>query len=243
MSRNEKVETLMESKMNRRTLGVGAAGVAGAAAIAGTIGSSIAPQSAVAQDDFSNTLKLALAAATNVDLNPVGVRTLDSFWLKSNVYDPLVVLSPSWDEVEPALAESYEVSEDGLVYTFHLRQGVTWHDGEAFTADDVVFTYTTILTQALGSTWAADLMIIEGAQEYFDGTAETISGLVAVDDNTVTFTLLTPNSPFIYSVLTLHSMIPEHVWSGVSPEDLAKPVTWDTGHVGNRPFPVCGVPA
>ena len=235
MSQDEKVETMKNARMNRRSLGAGAAGLAGAAALAGKIGG-IAPQSALAQDDFSNTLKLSLAAATNVDLNPVGVRTLDSFWLDSCIYDPLVVLSPSWDEVEPALAESYEVSEDGLVYTFHLRQGVTWHDGEAFTASDVVFTYSTILTQALGSTWAADLMIIEGAQEYFDGTAETISGIVAVDDYTVTFTLLRPNSPFVFSVLTLHTMIPEHVWGGMSAEDLAKPVTWDEGHIGTGPF-------
>ena len=235
MTNEERLGTMMETKVNRRTLGAGAAGVAGAAALAGKLGG-ISAQRAFAQDDDSNTLKLSLAAATNVDLNPVGVRTLDSFWLDSCIYDPLVVLSPSWNEVEPALAESYEVSDDGLVYTFHLRQGVSWHDGETFTADDVLFTYHTILTQALGSTWAADLMIISGAQEYFDGTAETITGIEAVDDYTVTFTLLRPNAPFVTAILTLHTMIPEHVWSGMTPEDLAKPVTWDTGHIGTGPF-------
>lgn len=235
MSRKDTVETITNAKMNRRSLGLGAAGVAGAAAITGKLGG-LSPQGALAQDDFSNTLKLSLAAATNVDLNPIGVRTLDSFWLNSCIYDPLVVLSPSWDEVEPALAESYEVSEDGLVYTFHLRQGVTWHDGEAFTADDVQFTYTTILTQELGSTWAADLQIIAGATEYFEGTADSISGIEIVDDHTITFTLVRPNSPFITATLTQNTIIPEHVWGGLTPEDLAKPVTWDTGHIGTGPF-------
>ena len=46
--------------------------------------------------------------------------------------------------MQPDLAESWDISGDGLTYTFHLRQNVTWHDGEPFTADDVLFTYDAI---------------------------------------------------------------------------------------------------
>src|SRR5690606_23767518 len=57
-----------------------------------------------------------------------------------HVNEGLTKFSPT-GEIVPGLAESWEVSDDNLTYTFHLRDGVTWHDGEAFTADDVVFTF------------------------------------------------------------------------------------------------------
>ena len=235
MTNEERLGTMMDSKLNRRTLGVGAAGVAGAAALVGKLGG-ISAQRAFAQDDDSNTLKLTIGASANVGLNPIGIRTLGAFYLQSCIYDGLVQSSPDWNSVEMGLAESFDVSDDGTVYTFHLREGVTWHDGEAFTADDVLFTYHTMLKQAIGSYMASTMFIVDGAEAYFNGEAETISGIEAVDDNTVTFTLTAPNAPFTFSILTQHSIIPEHIWSGVSDEDLTKPGTWESGHVGTGPF-------
>jgi len=55
-----------------------------------------------------------------------------------NIYEGLLRYSTDLEPM-PQLAESWEVSDDGRTYTFHLREGVTWHDGEAFTAEDVVF--------------------------------------------------------------------------------------------------------
>jgi peptide/nickel transport system substrate-binding protein len=220
-------------RLNRRTLAQGTAAV-GAAAMSAKLG--LSPQAARAQDDDSNTLKLPLAASTNVDLNPIGIRTLGAFYLQSCIYDGLVMSSPSWDEVEPGLAETWDVSEDGLVYTFNLRQGVKWHDGEDFTADDVVFTYHTMLKKDIGSYMASTMFIVDGAEAYFNGEAETISGIEAVDDHTVTFTLTGPNAPFAFSILTQHSIIPEHVWKDVTVEDMVKPGTWETGQIGTGPF-------
>ena len=70
-----------------------------------------------------------------------------------------------------------------------LRQGLTWHDGEPFTAKDVDFTYHMIGVPGVGpavflSTFVGTMV---GAQEYIDGTAERISGLTVVDDSTVSF--------------------------------------------------------
>jgi len=230
--REHLASALTSHRLNRRQLAGGAAGV-GAAAIAAKAG--LAPQRAMAQDD-ANTLKLTLAASTNVDLNPIGIRTLGAFYLQSCIYDGLVMSSPSWDEVEPALAESFDVSEDGLIYTFHLRQGVKWHDGEDFTADDVVFTYHTMLNKDIGSYMASTMFVVDGAEAYFNGEAETISGIEAVDDHTVTFTLHEPNAPFTFSILTQHSIIPEHVWKDVPAEEMVKPGTWETGQIGTGPF-------
>ncbi|MDD6614758.1 MAG: ABC transporter substrate-binding protein [Lachnospiraceae bacterium] len=74
------------------------------------------------------------------------------------------------------LAESYEYDETAMKYTFHLRDGVKWHDGEVFSAEDVVFTYEEILNdETLGTSLRTDY--------------EDIAGITAVDDHTVEFTM------------------------------------------------------
>lgn len=233
MTRERDLGTAFEARVSRRGLLVG--GAAAGAAMAVTAGPR-AFQRAAAQGTTGGTLKLPLSAATNVDLNPIGVRTLGAFYLQSCIYDGLVVSSASWDEVEPALAETWDISEDGLTYTFNLRKGVTWHDGEPFTSADVAFTYKTILTKAVGSYFANSLTTIAGAQAYLDGTADAIEGIKAVDESTIQFVLTEPNAPFAFSILTQHSIVPEHVWKDVTPEDLAKPGTWEKGQIGTGPF-------
>ena len=63
----------------------------------------------------------------------------------SYLFEGLTETSWLTDEVEPALAESWEVSDDGLTWTFHIRRDVKWHDGEPFTAHDVDFTFNRII--------------------------------------------------------------------------------------------------
>ena len=70
--------------------------------------------------------------------------------LASLVFSGLTRLGPEGD-VLPDLAESWEISDDGLVYTFHLRRDVVWHTGAAFTAEDAVFTYAMLADSELGS--------------------------------------------------------------------------------------------
>ena len=62
-----------------------------------------------------------------------------------HLFEGLTLTSWLTDAVEPELAESWERSEDGLTWTFYLRQDVTWHDGEPFTAHDVDFTFNRII--------------------------------------------------------------------------------------------------
>ena len=71
-----------------------------------------------------------------------------SFEVLENVYDTLVEPDDNL-EMRPALAESWDVSPDQLTWTFHLRQGVTFHDGSLFTADDVVYSYRRIIDEEL----------------------------------------------------------------------------------------------
>jgi len=85
------------------------------------------------------TLRVALTGCPNSLYTPVGAdQNADN--AASQLYDSLVYLTPQGD-IEPALAERWEVSEHGTEYTFYLREGVTFHNGEPFTADDVVATW------------------------------------------------------------------------------------------------------
>lgn len=107
-----------------------------------------------------------------------------SFQVLENVYDTLV--QPGDDlSMEPALATEWSVSDDGLVWTFNLREGVTFHNGRAFTADDVVYSFDRIKDPDTGSGAAFRL--------------DNVESVVAVDPTTVEITVTepTPNLPVL----------------------------------------------
>ncbi|MCD7862899.1 MAG: ABC transporter substrate-binding protein [Lachnospiraceae bacterium] len=103
---------------------------------------------------------------------------------------------------QPALAESYEVSDDGLTWTFHIREGVTWVDSQGryiadATADDFVAGFQHMLDAAGGLEWLVE-GVIEGASEYLSGEITDFSqvGVSAPDDYTLVYTLCEPCSYF-----------------------------------------------
>ena len=115
----------------------------------------------------------------------------------------------SWltDEVEPALAESWESSEDGLTWTFHLRRDVTWHDGEPFSARDVDFTFNRII---YNDEIPASARPTFEFRYFEDGSWQTGRMTVAAtDDHTVQITLPVPFAPFLRSLGT--AIYPEHL--------------------------------
>ncbi|MBK5926758.1 ABC transporter substrate-binding protein [Rhodobaculum claviforme] len=122
-------------------------------------------------------------------LDPHAVTAVNDFRILMNLYDGLVRYAPGTLEVEPALAEAWEISEDGTVYTFTLREGVTFHDGAAFDAEAVV--------------WNFERMLDEDHPYHFTGPFplsfffSVIEGVEAVDTHTVRFTLSEPFAPFL----------------------------------------------
>ncbi|UOM34459.1 ABC transporter substrate-binding protein [Acuticoccus sp. I52.16.1] len=122
-------------------------------------------------------------------LDPAAVTAVNDFRILVNVYDGLVRFADGTLDVEPALAESYEVSDDGLTYTFELREGVEFHDGTPFDADAVVFNFERMLDEnhPFHDTGPFPLA-------FFFSSVDTVE---AVHPSTVKFTLKEPYAPFL----------------------------------------------
>jgi len=99
---------------------------------------------------------------------------------------------------KPNLAESWEISPDGLKYTFKLRRNVRWHDGKPFTADDVVFTYADY-----------SIEVHPRARQVFERTRVS-----KIDDYTVEFALKEPFAPLIRSFDLCCLIVPAHLYKG-----------------------------
>lgn len=119
-----------------------------------------------------------------------------SIELAQNVYDGMTRIEESDLSVGPALADEWTVSDDGLVYTFTLREGATFQNGDPVTAEDVVYTLNRSVSPDVKNQYAFFLGPIEGSAEVGEGTAETMSGVKALDDRTVEITLTAPAGYF-----------------------------------------------
>lgn len=131
--------------------------------------------------------------------------------LMNQVYEGLLMFDPKTNKVIPALAESYSISEDGMVYTFHLRQGVYFHDDAAFKdgkgrevrAEDVVYCLSRLCEPSpRNQLYAFVIDLIKGGREHYEsGGKGDVEGLRVVDDYTLEVELYHP-APVFESILT-----------------------------------------
>jgi peptide/nickel transport system substrate-binding protein len=122
----------------------------------------------------------------------------------------------------PDLAASIDVSDDAKTYTFKLRSGITFTDGQPLTAKDVVFTIERAVDSRTGSIWRGRLLGIEGAEAYGDQKADSISGLATPDETTLQVTLANPDAAFLPILCNFSGLgiLPQHVLGDVAPDQL-----------------------
>jgi len=122
-------------------------------------------------------------------------------------------------EVEPALATSWEANDDASVWTFTLRDGVKWHDGEPFTAEDVKFTFDLILNKDIRAAAA--------------GQVDTLSSVEVISPNQVRMTFSKPNASLPLMLAYRMPIVPKHILEGQDPN---QPTAFIEHPIGTGPF-------
>jgi len=168
--------------LRRTTLAASALLAAGALLLTSCVGPAADPGASAAPDpDASVTIRL-VSAPNNLDIRETAGAALDQI-LIDNIYQGLVSRTED-QEIVPALASEYEVSPDGLTYTFQIREGVTFHDGQQLTPQDVVWS----LTQ------------VKDNPAYRDSSRLARVASITAEGQTVTLTLSEPDSTLLWNL-------------------------------------------
>jgi len=157
--------------------------------------SSVSPQAA------SNKYGGQLVLATTSDpksFNDIIAKESSTSLVTGHIFEGMTTLNAHTMKVEPLLAKSWEISEDGLTWTFHLREDARWNDGTPLTADDVVFTFNELIYNDDIPSSARDIFTIEGK----------IFLVEKIDAATVRFTLPVKFAPFLRSMS--QAILPKH---------------------------------
>lgn len=147
---------------------------------------------AAASGDMADSQDLVIRQYSEpVGFDPAFLFRIDTELVAVNIYSGLTTFDPDTAEPIPDLAESWDISDDGLVYTFHLVDNAEWHHGYGpLTAADVVYSYERVMDPANESPYAVNFSSIES--------------ITAPDDYTVEITLTQPDANFLYQVGNYH---------------------------------------
>ncbi len=115
-----------------------------------------------------------------------------------SLYDGLMDYAPGTTDLRPGLAESYEISDDGKVFTFKLREGVKFHNGREMTAEDVKYSLDRVTNPKTQSPGAGFFGSIAGFDAISNGETETLEGVKVIDPMTVEITLSRPDATFLH---------------------------------------------
>ena len=139
------------------------------------------------------------------------------------VFESLVGSSPVDGQYIPGLADHWTIAEDGKTYTFFLREGVTWHDGTPFTADDVIFSMDVQSNEEVGSSYTGSFVA-------------TVATHTKIDDLTVELVATDVLAQVVFLGLSYAPIMPKHLWENVPLADWKT----DPGSTGEDPSRVIG---
>lgn len=157
-------------------------------------------------------------------LDPSRIAEIYGRTVAQQIFDGLVQFDATLN-LEPAIAQSWKATRDGLVWTFYLRKGVKFHHGREVTADDFIYSFTRILDPRVKSGGAAIFENVKGAQAYRDGKAGKVDGFQALDRYTLQITLLESFAPFVAALAVGYAkVVPREVVEKLGDEFGLRPV-------------------
>ena len=168
------------------------------------------------------------------NFNPLIAVSRTQGWVFNHIFSSLTMADPIGLQMTPDLAERWESASDGSSMTFHLRGNALWHDGTPLTSEDVAWTYHMYLNGETGSKRTGVLALIAGGEEYTKGEADSVTGIVAVDDQTIRFEQAFPNILFLAQ--TTYPILPKHLLGDTLPIDLAQNKFFFDEPLGSGPF-------
>jgi peptide/nickel transport system substrate-binding protein len=172
-------------------------------------------------------------------INPFLTNETEGQWRSNMLYDQFVFIDPQTYEVQPKLAREWTASDDATEFSFTLQDGILFSDGTPLTTADISFFFHGVLQPESTSPFVARFIAIAGAQEYNDGSADTISGIEVIDETQIKLTLAEPNAAFLVNLEHVRP-VPMALLEGKSLSDDAffqepigagpfKFVSWQTG--------------
>jgi len=176
------------------------------------------------------------------DLDPQTTTGVPEHKIIMALFEGLVTEDPKDLQPSPGLAESWDISGDGLVYTFRLREGLAWSNGDPITAGQIVASFRRMLQPRLASEYAYLVYnFVAGAKDYYEGRSSDFAqvGFAAPDDRTFQVRLAHP-TPYLLKIMASHYSwwpVPVHVIARHGPLD-RKRIPWTRAGnlVGSGPF-------
>lgn len=187
---------------------------------------------------MGGTVTGAMDTAPSGQFNPIFYEEAYEANIIEFVYEGLVGQDENLEFI-PSLAKEWTFNDDQSEVTFKLQENAKWHDGEPFTADDVVFTYKMLSSPGYAEAGGIRTYIAEnllGYKEYSEGTSTEFQGVEKVDDHTVIFKFAAPNVKALGDAA--FPIIPEHIFGSMDVADMpSAPESREAGKViGTGPF-------
>ena len=173
-----------------------------------------------------------VSAYDMVTLDPAQAGNFEDWWSSGLVLFQHLYQYDAEGQLFPEVAADFPtISDDGLIYTIPLRQGIMFSNGRELVAEDVAYTFERVLTPETLSWGPSGLYVIQGAEDFYGGAAETISGIEIVDDYTLEITLNESSYTFPDSLATsAYGIVPKQ-------EVIDAGADWGTAVlIGSGPF-------
>ncbi len=181
-------------------------------------------------------LNYGISVSPEGKFNPLISNTQYDGYVNSLVYDSLLKLN-SKIELEPSMAEKYDILDEGKKIVFVLKSGIKFHDGTPLTSKDVKFTLESLASSKYKGDLSSYVQSITGFKEFNEGKASEMTGVKCPDEKTVEINFDTPYSPALINIGTL-GILPAHIWEKVNIDEWEKNNEILSKAIGSGPYKV-----